>query len=143
MRRILTLALSAILVVAFAAPALATQPGDHGSPIVPAHVYVDGETFGTIVLGELPYNGNDQSFDELYVIMNAGGGEAQGPIAEYAPGDPEYNGGRWITTVFEWAPEATPTVLTSFAEVHAAEMAGDLLEVGAGPVFLCPLIPNH
>ena len=137
MRRFIVLSLAAMLVVAaFALPAAA------GSPIKPDLIHVDGDTYGTILLKALPYNqGNAHSFDNLYVFPN----EEQTPIAEFAPGDKDYNGGRWLPIPVTWNVDVDPYVLGSVEALEAAADLGDVTIGGAltGGTFLCPLIPNH
>lgn len=132
------LAVTALLLGALAAPALAARGGTPGSPIAPDAIWADGSLFATIGQGPLHYNGNDDSFDVLVLVPD------QAPVAEAAPGNPHYNGGRWLPTPATWTMGTSPTLLTSYAEVVAAVDAGDLVLEAAhtGAVFLCPLIPN-
>lgn len=131
---------SAIVLVALAAllaltvPALAAPGGTPGSPIAPDAIYADGKLFGTIGLGSLPYNGNDHSFDRLFMPDSD-----QPPISEAAPGR-GYNGGRWLPVPVTWVSE--PYLLTSAADVMAAAAAGDVVigEPDTAAAFLCPLI---
>jgi hypothetical protein len=126
--------MSLLLLSVLAAPAFAARGGTPGSPIHADAIYADGELFGVIALSALPYNGNDHSFDEIYVI------DGQPNVAEAAPG-PDYNGGRWLPVPVTW--NVTPYLLTSSDDVHAAEDAGDIT-LGAPAydgTFLCPLIP--
>lgn len=146
MRRIMIAAFTAIIALAFAVPALAAPPEGKGNPIVPGLIWADGDAYGTILLGSLPYNGNDHSFDTLYVFP----GEEQTPVAEAAHGK-GYNGGRWIPTPVTWnlgsmEREALyPDGLTSAGAVEDAAAEGHVT-IGApmtDMAFLCPLIPNH
>jgi hypothetical protein len=135
MRRTIALVLSAILVVAFAAPALADSD-PQGPKIAFDAIYADGELYGTIGLTPLPYNGNDHSFDTIYLVPG------QQAVAEAAPG-PGFNGGRWLPTEVTW--NVTPYLLTSSEDVMAAHQAGDI-NVGTPDydgAFLCPLIRNR
>ncbi len=52
MKRIIILAIAAVMAVATAAPAFAANNGN--SPIAPDVIYADGELYGTIFLGALP-----------------------------------------------------------------------------------------
>ncbi len=138
MRRIMIAAFTAIIAFAFAVPALAAPPEGNGSPIVPGLIWADGDAYGTILLGALPYNGKDKSFDTLYVFP----GEEQTPVAEAAHGK-GYNGGRWIPTPVTW--NVAPYLLTSAGAVEDAAAEGHVT-IGApmtDMAFLCPLIPNH
>ncbi|HEX2029209.1 MAG TPA: hypothetical protein VHF25_14540 [Nitriliruptorales bacterium] len=133
------LATAALLVGVLATPALAARGGQPGSPVAPDAIWADGDLYGTIAQGALHYNGNERSFDLL--VMIAG----QAPVAEAAPGNRDYNGGRWLPVSASWAHGGTPTLLTSYAAVRAAVEAGDLLlgTPDTEGAFLCPLIPNR
>ena len=143
MRKTIVIAIAALLAIGLiAAPASAARGGEKGSPIVESLINVDGVTYGTILLGALPYNnGNAHSFDTLYVFPNGD----QAPVAEYAPGDKEYNGGRWLPTPVTWNVEPVDGGLTSAAAVEAAAAAGHVTihPPDTSGTFLCPLIPNH
>lgn len=138
MKRLLTLATAALLAVVVAAPVGAAPPDD--GPIVPDLIWADGDLLGTVLLNPLPFNGKTNSYDKLFMVPG------QNPVAEAAPGNPAYNGGRWIPT------DVTKTmyfpdghVITSYAALAAAEGYGWVV-IGAGDTsstFLCPLIPNH
>ncbi len=137
MRRVPVLVVLLVLAVLGALPAAAAPGGAPGSPIAPDSIWADGALYATIGRGSLPYNGVDASFDHLYMIPG------QAPLSEAAPGNRDYNGGRWLPTPVTWTVE--PYVIISLAELMAAEAAGDVV-VGVpdhGAIFLCPLIPNH
>lgn len=74
------------------------------------------------------------SFDVIYAL-----GPGLINVAEAAPGDRDYNGGRWIVTPVTW--NTTPVQLTS-AEAVEWYAAQGMLEIG-DPVkwFECPVIP--
>jgi hypothetical protein len=140
MRKTIVIAIVAVLAVGLvAAPAAAARGGNPGSPINEDLLWADGDLLGTIFQKSLKYNGNESSYDKLFMVPG------QNPVAEAAPGNSDYNGGRWLPTPVEWADGVTPYELHSYAEVAAAAVAGDLI-IGAsdtGAAFLCPLIPNH
>jgi len=75
------------------------------------------------------------------------------PVAEAAPGNPDYNGGRWFTHTVEWTQDGfdahgTVPVLTSYEELVIHYILGHL-EITQGPpdggppppYFECPLLP--
>ncbi|MDH3259436.1 MAG: hypothetical protein OEM81_11775 [Acidimicrobiia bacterium] len=147
-RRFTILALVAAMVLVMAAPAFAAP----GKPNFGPALYADGETWGTKGTTNLPApnDHNLQSFDKLFVITN--GAEGQLPVAEAAPGNPAYNGGRWFTQTVEWteagvAAHATLPVLTSYADVmyHAGlrhlNITPGSFDGGPPPYFQCPLLP--
>ncbi|MDH3193520.1 MAG: hypothetical protein OEY55_07475 [Acidimicrobiia bacterium] len=137
MRRIMILGIAVLMAVATAAPAFADKP--ESGPITPDFIYADGELYGTILQGSLPYNGKNKSFDLLFLVPD------QQPVAEAAPG-PGYNGGRWLPTpVTKTAYFPSGHMITSAAELAYAESMG-WVTIGAPnteAAFLCPLIPNH
>lgn len=135
-RTLVTLLVLGLLAVA-AVPASAARGGVPGSPIIADAIWADGEAYGTILQKPLHYNGNDRSFDRLYLVPD------QNPVAEAAPGNNAYNGGRWLPTPVDWNTE--PYLITSAADLMAAAATGDVTigEPMIDAAFLCPLIPNH
>lgn len=138
MQRLLLVGLVGLLGLALlAAPALAARGGAQGSPTQPDAIYADGQLFGTNPQGALPYNGNDASYDMLFQVPG------QQPVSEAGPGNPAYNGGRWLPVPVTWNTD--PYVLTSYAAVQAAADSGDITlgEPSRGGTFLCPLVPQR
>jgi len=125
-----------------------------GAPNFGPAIYGDGEVWGTKGVSGLPApNGsNDQSFDKLFVVVN--GAPGQMPVAEAAPGNRAYNGGRWFTHTVMWTAEGLAAhdplpVLTSYTDIQLYQGLGQLA-VAAGspsggppPYFECPLLPVH
>ena len=132
-KKLLALAFVVALLVAVAVPAFAAGPN-----FGPA-IYADGETWGTKGTADLPppNDNNRQAYDGLFKFTN--GVEGQLPVAEAAPGNPAYNGGRWIEYNVTW--NVAPVLVTSYAELHAFEQAGDVTIVETGNYFQCPLLP--
>jgi hypothetical protein len=134
-----------VLSLMVAVPAFADQPDNVGgglgnkAPDFSAGVYGDGQAWGTKGTTTLPApNGkNNQSFDKLFKFTN--GAEGQLPVAEAAPGNPDYNGGRWWAQSVTW--NVTPVVLTSYAEIMDHARDGDLSIEDASTYFQCPLLP--
>ena len=149
-RRITTLILITLLTMAFAVPAFAAP----GKPnFVPA-LWADGRTWGTKGAAILPPANakNVQSFDKLFIITNSNNPDGQMPVAEAAPGNPNYNGGRWYTHTVEWTEagfmaHGVVPVLTSYADLMLHYQLGHLsIQAGSpagGPpeFFECPLLP--
>lgn len=109
-------------------------------------IYVDHVLYRTVATPtDLSRTGAPaQSWD---VIYNFGG--LQKSVAEVAPGDPGFNGGRWQVHALS-APNGYPAalassdedgdgVLDSAAEVRAALAAGDLVDNGVVRQFVCTL----
>lgn len=140
-RRILTTAAAgAAASVAFAVPALAGVSG-------PAF-YVDGELYRTVgTPTDLSGTGApDHAWDVIYEFNGV-----QTNVAEAAPGDTDYNGGRWQVHLLDFpiGYEAAVAdgdldgdgVLDSAEEVAAALAAGSAVDEGVVKQFECPAIP--
>jgi hypothetical protein len=118
------------------------------NPAMPGRIYADDRLFATRGLTVLPPpNGhNDHSFDALFAVTN--GVDGQHAVGEAAPGEPDFNGGRWETYTATWVG-GTPTLLTSDDAVRAHEAAGHLTVTEGSPggagappdYFECPLVP--
>jgi hypothetical protein len=115
-----------------------------GKPNFTAQIYGDGEEWGTKGTTDLPApnDHNLQSFDALYLVPD------QMPVSEAAPGNPDYNGGRWRTVIVTW--NTTPELLTSFSvdyvnDIHSIEYQlaqGNItLDATGASYFECPLLP--
>ena len=137
-----------LALIVFAGASLANP----GAPNFGPALYGDGEVWGTKGAAALPPpNGNNnQSFDKLFVIVN--GAPGQLPVAEAAPRNPAYNGGRWFTHTAMWTAEGIAAhdplpVLTSYADIQLHQDLGHLAIApgspagGPPPYFECPLLP--
>lgn len=112
-------------------------------PNFEAGFYGDDERWGTKALGELPEPKNKDSLDKLFFIMH---GEQDAPLSEAAPGNPDYNGGRWwshTVTVTNADPIDFP--VTSYSELAGYADAGYVMitegEANHPDFFVCPLLP--
>ncbi len=98
-----------------------------------AQVWVDDEVYNSIVTPATfdPANGN---FDELY----AGGGFADGVplISDSAPGDTDYNGGRWHLNVIKMGVD--PAKYASASSVDDLDLSDF---ESTDTYFECPLNP--
>jgi hypothetical protein len=122
--RLLTVALCALAVcsVAFA------QAGPPGGKIYAHNMLF--KTVGTPT--SLPEHGK---FDLIYVL-----GNGLANVANAAPGDMEFNGGRWEVHPITWVT-IDPMQFTNAEDLEAAAAAG---QISIGPVvkrFECPMIP--
>lgn len=149
MRRLVILSIVTAMLTLIAAPAIALP----GQPNFGSAIYADGDAYGTKAVAILPAPNakNIQSFDKLFVITN--GAEGQLPVAEAAPGNSDYNGGRWYTQTVTWTEEgmtahgANLPVLTSMADVmfHASlghlDIQAGTFDGGPPAFFVCPLLP--
>jgi hypothetical protein len=124
-----------------------------GKPNFTPQLYADGKAWGTKGAASLPAPNehNAQSFDKLFVFTNAPMGQM--PVAEAAPRNPSYNGGRWFTHTATWTTAGATfymgnlPILTSYGEIKYNMDMGYLM-VSAGspaggppPYFECPLLP--
>ena len=143
MRRLTTFIALLAIGLLIAAPAYAARGGAPGSPIIEDLIWADGEQLGTILQKELTYNGNEASYDRLFMFAVGEGLAFQAPVAEAAPGNKDYNGGRWLPTMVAY--DGTQGVLESYADLMAAIESGaaEILGTDYGAAFLCPLIPSH
>lgn len=124
-------------------PAAAAQAGVSG----PAF-YVDGVAYRTVATpNDLSGTGAPaHSFD---VIYNLGGHQLN--VAEAAPGDTDYNGGRWMVHAVSFPSGYDAAlaagdldgddILGSAEEVAAAIGAGFAVDGGVVASFTCPVIP--
>lgn len=113
--------------------------------------YVDGEVYRTVgTPTDFSTTGApDHSYDTIYQFA----GDQDLNVATAAPGDRDYNGGRWRVQVIDYASgEDYESALATFdangsgdfdsaAEVQAAIDAG-VVTTTAGPSFECPVIPT-
>lgn len=123
---------------------------DPGQPTFMPALFGDGQVWGTKGTTSLPApnDSNLQSFDMLYVITNPNDpNAAQLPVSEAAPGNPNYNGGRWSLQFATWtaagfmAYGGYAPVLMSGEDVIYNEQMGYLEVVSGSTYFQCPLLP--
>jgi hypothetical protein len=143
MRRFIPIALAA-------AAAVAVAPASASAGVTGAAFYVDGELYRTVgTPTDLTKTGAPaHTFDTIYQFSGA----QPFNVAEAAPGDTDYNGGRWRVRVVGYAAgESYDSALAAFdanasgdfdsdAEVRAAISAG-VITTSSGPSFVCPVIP--
>lgn len=111
---------------------------DH--PAFPGRVFADDRLFATRDLTDLPApNGNNEdSFDEIYAFVEGPTADGQLPVAEAAPDESDYNGGRWSVTAVRWTID-DPPLLKSDDAVHAHSEYIEVIAEGAR-YFECPLV---
>lgn len=137
------------LVAALAASASAYGAGSGG--VSGPAFYVDGELYRTVATPtDISHTGAPaHSFDTIYDF-----GGQQPNVATAAPGDRDYNGGRWMVHALAFNTSWAATVaahdtngsgdLDSDAEVQAALAdggAGGATDAGVVKRFVCPVIP--
>ena len=143
MRRALfaTLAAATLLVGSASVAAAAGSGGVSG----PAF-YVDGTLYRTVGT-PTDLNGTGApawSFDTIYEFFGV-----QTNVATAAPGDPDYDGGRWMVHGLEFADydaavaafdENDSGDFDSDEEIAAALAAGAATDIGVIKMFVCPVI---
>lgn len=131
LRRVATGAAAAAVLLSVAATSVAA-----GGPPSLAF-YVDGERYRTVgTPTDFSRTGAPaSSYDRIYVL-----GDGLVNVAESAPGDRDYNGGRWMVLPVTW--NVAPVQLTTAEQVEMYAAQGALTIAGA-PVkqFACPVIP--
>lgn len=142
-----SLAVLAVVLAALPFGALAAGAGGVTGPAF----YVDGELYRTVgTPTDLSNTGAPaHSFDVIYDF-----GGAQTNVATAAPGDRDYNGGRWMVHALSFNTSWAATVaahdsngsgdLDSYAEVAAALAdagPGGAMDAGVVVQFECPVIP--
>jgi hypothetical protein len=130
-RRLLSGTAAAAMLLSIAATSVAA-----GGPPSLAF-YVDGERYRTVGT-PTDFSGTGapaHAFDTIYAL-----GDGLANVAGAAPGDRDFNGGRWMVLPVTW--HVAPVQLTSEEQVEAYADAG-LLTIGTTPLrlFECPVIP--
>jgi hypothetical protein len=126
-----------ILILSLVVLAVVISSGVQAKKLGPpaGKIYANDMLFRTIATpNDLP---NQGKFDTIYVL----GGELAN-VADAAPGDMEYNGGRWEVRPVEFLT-ISPVQFTNSDDLEAAAARG---EISIGPVvkrFVCPLIKAH
>ena len=134
------------LVLLYALVALAGASAAQSGVTGPA-LYVDGTLYRTVgTPTDFSRTGAPlHSFDTIYDF-----GGVQQNVATAAPGDRDYNGGRWQVHALEVSQYASALaagdlngngVLDSDREVMAAITAGAVTDLGVVKQFECPVIP--
>ena len=129
-----------LLPIPAAAAALLLAVGAVYAAVGPPHdgFYVDGAVYRTVgTPTDISGTGAPAStFDNLYAIE----GQALA-VAAAKPGDPDYNGGRWMRFQVTWNVEPYPDPLTSEEDVLAAAEIGDVTIASTPDAqFVCPVI---
>lgn len=136
MRKFTIITLSTALMVWASVLAVYAAGPDFTTPAI----YADGEAWTTKGVANLPppNENNQPSFDKLFVFTNGANGQL--PVAEAAPGNPIYNGGRWDLQLVTWMI-ANPPIVMSHAELDSYFADGYLIISSGNAYFECPLLP--
>jgi hypothetical protein len=150
MKRLLpVLAVACIVLVGGVSAAFANGSGGVSAP----SIYVNGVLYRTVGTPTDFSNTRapDSSFETIYDF-----GGVQSNVAEAAPGDPGFRGGRWQVHALSFTTSYATTVaahdtngsgnLDSTAEIDAALAdpgPGGATDLGVVKLFECPVIPAH
>jgi hypothetical protein len=117
---------------------------DPGKPFFGAAIWVDYEAYGSKATTMLPApNGhNIQSYDPLYHVLAGDDLTVLSAVAESAPGDRDYNGGRWMVIDVRWNDPADAEPLYSYQEIVDAVTSGAAYTVDLETYVQCPLLPT-
>jgi hypothetical protein len=141
--------LLALLVVSLAATAVYAG----GAVRVPAAIWAHGEIYDTVITPATFVAPPEHSTDIIYSFMISGL-LGQRSVADSAPRDPEYNGGRWSVQMVSFTPLGVTVhdqnsdgyvdfELISEAEVLEHEALGHLEINDANFYFECPMLPRR
>lgn len=103
-------------------------------------LFLDGRVVHTVVTPSgLPAG---TGIDPFYKVTNGAAGQLG--IAGVGPGEPGYHGGAWEVFVVSFNTGVTPVLLTSAADVSAAQATGKVTvnRVPAGD-FRCPVTQQN
>jgi hypothetical protein len=129
-RLLITVAAIGLLTAFIAGPAAAGGPPSVG-------FYADGQLYRTIgTPTDFSKSGAPtSSFEPIYAL-----GSGLRNVAEAAPGNPGFKGGRWMVLPITWVTVA-PYQLTDADEIHALAADG-AISVASTPIrmFECPVI---
>ncbi len=140
--------LSITLLMGLAAPTAAAK----ATPVFAEVIWAEGDLWGTVLTPSGLGKGPAKSFDALYVF-DGSGLAGQRPIAEAAPGDRDYNGGRWqvfpvtFTAAGIAAHDPDGDGLVNFELMSDGQLLAHMglghLTIASEPVmqFECPLVP--
>jgi hypothetical protein len=140
-RRILTILTALVAAGVVVTAGLAAGSGGVSGPAF----YVDGQLYRTVATPTaLPASAPAHSFDVIYEFFGV-----QTNVAEAAPGDRDYNGGRWMVHGLSFADYDAAVAafdangsrdFDSAEEVQRAIAAGAATDQGVIKRFVCPAI---
>ncbi len=115
-------------------------------------IWAGGQLYDTVVTPATFVQPPEHTTDALYLFAINGLGQRL--VSDSAPGDPDYNGGRWSVQVVTITPAGIAALdadndgliddeMTSVDDVIAAEAAGYLTINAANIYFECPLLPRR
>lgn len=138
MRRLFSIMAGSTLVLALGVGSVAAGNG-------PPHVglMIDGTTYRTVGT-PTDFSGTGAPAHSYDTIYDLGGGGLLN-VAESAPGDRDFNGGRWMVLPIIWI-NIDPMQFASDQQILAAAEVGDIAIGDPVKYFECPVIkvqPSH
>jgi hypothetical protein len=144
------LSVLAVVLTALAAFAVAASGQAFASPPDRPTIWVDGERYNAIVPlsphgtvqfqnvpdAAAPSAADLETTDDLYMVAS---NTVTPLVSDAAPGDRDYNGGRWLPHMVEPTGAGPVPELTSEEDIMAAHAAGLVTISASGDVFLCPI----
>jgi hypothetical protein len=148
-RKSLAVSLAGATLVLLAATLAAAAPATR----VADAIWANDELFDTVVTDTSFMSPPLHSTDVIYSFMMSGLA-GQRSVAEAAPGDADYNGGRWNVHIVTFTPAGIAIhdadgdgyvdfELTNEQQVHDSADLGHILISPANFYFECPLLPNR
>lgn len=152
MRRHLTISLTGLVLVILLA-AVSVNAGERGAMRVAEAIWAHGELYDTIITPTTFKAPPLQSTDIIY-NFDMSGLQGQHSVAESAPGDRDYNGGRWNVQKVVFTQEGLAIhdpdgdgmvnfELMSAEQVLMHEALGHLTVFSADFYFECPMLPRR
>ncbi len=114
-------------------------------------IWADGQIWDTVATPATFKAPNNPKSIDLLMVFDGSGLIGQRPVAEAAPYEKEYNGGRWFVCLIEFTSAGLAAhdgddngwvdfELTSFAEVLAHYNLGHFTLTPTNTYFVCPLV---
>ena len=114
-------------------------------------IWVHDRLYGTVGTPTTFKSPPPQSLDVIYSFANSGL-KGQRSVAEAAPGDPDFNGGRWKVMGVSFTAQGLDAFdkdddgnvdmeITNAEDLWSYVDSGDLLVMDTGIRFECPLLP--
>lgn len=141
-----------ILVLAMITMAAGTAVAG-GALRVPAAIWAHGDLYDTVITPTSFVAPPEHSTDMLY-NFGMSGLAGQRSVSESAPGDPDFNGGRWDVQMVVFTPQGILAhdpdgdgvvnfELTDAEEVLEHEVLGHIVINDANFYFECPMLPRR
>ena len=144
------LSILGVVLALLAAIALTATSQAFASPPARPTVWVDGVRYnavvplspsGTVQFSHVPDTAVPnvaelETTDDLYIVAS---NTVTPLVSDAAPGDVDYNGGRWLPHMVTPIGDGPGTELTSEEDIIAAAIAGLVTISAPGDVFECPL----